>query len=74
MYGIFFSGTLEAITTSMISSLDFSNKGGEIKMLKVITDPFIKLVVQESVKENMSNEGSNAKWLVVKNNKCQAVI
>lgn len=39
------TGMLEAITTSMVSSISFGG-GSEVKMLKVITEPFTKLVVQ----------------------------
>ncbi|XP_064116781.1 sodium-dependent phosphate transport protein 2B-like [Macrobrachium nipponense] len=40
------TGMLEAITTSMVQNIDMTNKGGEINTLKVITEPFTKLVVQ----------------------------
>ncbi|XP_066938320.1 sodium-dependent phosphate transport protein 2B-like [Macrobrachium rosenbergii] len=40
------TGMLEAITTSMVQNIDMTNKGGEINTLKIITEPFTKLVVQ----------------------------
>lgn len=41
-------GMLEKITTAMVSDLAWVKGGGEIKMLKVITDPFTKLIIQVS--------------------------
>ncbi|XP_042226482.1 sodium-dependent phosphate transport protein 2B-like [Homarus americanus] len=40
------TGMLEKLTTALISDLQWVKGGGEVKMLKVITDPFTKLVVQ----------------------------
>ncbi|XP_068200931.1 sodium-dependent phosphate transport protein 2B-like [Palaemon carinicauda] len=40
------TGMLEAITTAMVKNIDLTNKGGEIKTLKVITEPFTSLIVQ----------------------------
>ncbi|XP_045603191.2 sodium-dependent phosphate transport protein 2B isoform X2 [Procambarus clarkii] len=40
------TGMLEKITTAMVSDLAWVKGGGEIKMLKVITDPFTKLIIQ----------------------------
>ncbi|XP_069947694.1 sodium-dependent phosphate transport protein 2B [Cherax quadricarinatus] len=40
------TGLLEKITTAMVSDLAWVRGGGEIKMLKVITDPFTKLIIQ----------------------------
>ncbi|KAK7076326.1 hypothetical protein SK128_007083 [Halocaridina rubra] len=40
------TGMLESITTAMRKSISTGGKGGEVEILKVITEPFTKLVIQ----------------------------
>lgn len=40
---------LEALTGAIVHSGALMNGGGEVKILKVITEPFTKLVIQVSI-------------------------
>ena len=49
----FFIGMLEKLTSLMIESTDWSQAaGGKVKLLKVITEPFTKNVIQ--VRRNLA--------------------
>lgn len=46
----FLSGMLEKLTRAIVNNINWETgtKGGKIKILKVITDPFTKMVIQVS--------------------------